>query len=323
MACVARRSEPEAKPPRVPELLSIVTAGPVTVSGYSFEQVQRLDDACGRYVTFRKGPVPPGHEARLIAALQRDTAAWAVASGATSVRQALLEGRVARESSIVDRERIGPFALVVPDDAPAADAVLFARLAAVFPPVFVPGPAPAPVEGVQAALEVMKARPLRMLTTLEALVSQAPPRHPIVDRLDDELEQRAPRLRRALAGCSSVAPDFWLSADLVCTAPEAGDAVSEPAANRRFLESLSSSCAVPIGKSGRAAGSRRGRRAPGRGNSAARGRASLIKSDMSASGQARPRRIAMRRARETEKGAQQVKVLPGQSPASRPVASLA
>lgn len=157
--CVAKRDGLRVAAP-VPGKLSII--GPV----------QRLEDADGQYVAFRRRPVPPGHDERLMQALKNGTTAWAVACGAGSVRQALLEGRVARECWMVDRDRIGPFALSVPDDAPAADAVLFARLAAVFPPVFLPGPSPEPVEGVAGALEAMKTRPLRMLTTLDALVAE-------------------------------------------------------------------------------------------------------------------------------------------------------
>jgi hypothetical protein len=197
--CVARRGEPAAVQ-QVPGLLSVVTPEP-QVSGYTHEQVRRLEDARGQYVTFRRRAVPPGHDERLLTALKNGTAAWAIACGVSSVRHALLEGRVAREGWMVDRERIGPFALSVPDEAPAADAVLFARLAAVFPPVFVPGPSPEPVEGVRGALEAMKARPLRMLTTLDALVGDEPPlHHTLADKLDDQLKQRAPNLRRVLRG---------------------------------------------------------------------------------------------------------------------------
>jgi hypothetical protein len=154
-----------------------------------------LAAARGQYVAFGGSD-----HARVMRALENATNAWAVAGDATSVRQALLTGACSRESYVIDRERIGPFALNVPEDAPAADAVMFARLAAVFPPLFVGGPALPRVAPITEALGQMTARPLRMLTTLDALIGETPLRHSVIDRVDEELKKRTPNLHRALKG---------------------------------------------------------------------------------------------------------------------------
>jgi hypothetical protein len=140
-----------------------------------------------------------GDAARLIQALENGTAAWAVAGEATGVRQALLTGTCS--TFVVDRERVGPFSLALPKDAPAPEAVLFARLAAVFPPLFVGGPPQPRVTPITEALDAMKARPLRMLTTLDAFLGDAAPlRHQLADRVDAQLKKRTPNLHRALRG---------------------------------------------------------------------------------------------------------------------------
>jgi hypothetical protein len=177
-----------------------------------FEQVNPAAAADRWLYVAKRGPAqaasPPeeqyaifgeGDPSRLIEALKNDTAAWAVAGEAASVRQALLTG--ACSTFVVDRERVGPFPLVLLKDAPAPEAVLFARLAAVFPPLFVGGPPLPRVAPITEALDAMKARPLRMLTTLESFLGDAAPlRHQLADRVDAQLKKRTPNLHRALRG---------------------------------------------------------------------------------------------------------------------------
>jgi hypothetical protein len=172
-----------------------------------------IDDARGQYLGLLEAGdlIDAEHYARLIGALQRGTAAWAIAptrrgSPPLSVRAFLQHGVTERCAYVVDRERLGSFTVSLPESAPAAEAVLFARLAAVFPPVFVAGPATSERAAERApppvaeALEAMKARPLRMLTTLEELIAHDPPmlHHAVADRVDAEMKKRAPRLHRAL-----------------------------------------------------------------------------------------------------------------------------
>ncbi len=131
-----------------------------------------------------------------IAALRNGTAAWAVVGPHQSLRAALLQGY---SGFIVDRTRTGPFSLELAREAPAAEAMLFARLAAVFPPLFVHAPT-ATAQPIQGVLEALKARPLRMLVTLDELVGEAPLRHALADKVDAQLKARTPNLHRALKG---------------------------------------------------------------------------------------------------------------------------
>lgn len=142
------------------------------------EVVATLEAARGQYLAL----LMPGdtlsrdHFARLVTALQRGVSAWALES-ADAPLQALARGAVDCCAYVVDRERLGPFSMTLPRGAPAAEAVLFARLAALFPATLVAGgpsferaQRPAPID---EALTALRTRPLRMLVGLEELLRRS------------------------------------------------------------------------------------------------------------------------------------------------------
>lgn len=143
------------------------------------EVVSTLEAARGQYLA----QLMPGdtlsrdHFARLVAALQRGVSAWALESVEAPL-EALARGAVDCCGYVVDRERLGPFSMTLPRGAPAAEAVLFARLAALFPATLVAGgpsferaQKPAPIA---EALTALRTRPLRVLTGLEELLQRSP-----------------------------------------------------------------------------------------------------------------------------------------------------
>ena len=108
----------------------------------------------------------------------------------------LTQGAVSRQSSIVDRERTATFPLAFAEGVPGAEAMRFARLAAVFEPEWLGGApsvevltvTPLELDSVKTA---MRTRPLRVLTTLGELIkAPAPP------RLRDVLQARVRDLTR-------------------------------------------------------------------------------------------------------------------------------
>lgn len=185
---VCRRAARKAEP-RVPGLLSaVVFDGPsrgLTLSALErqsqkpLEVVDSIEAARGQYLAL----LMPGdtltrdHFARLVQALQRGVSAWAIESAVPPL-EALERGAVDCCAYVVDRDRIGPFALALPRGAPAAEAVLFARLASLFPATLVAGgpsferaQKPAPIE---EALVALRTRPLRMLVGLEEAIAKSP-----------------------------------------------------------------------------------------------------------------------------------------------------
>ncbi len=155
------------------------------------------------------------HLSSLLTLLQDGTAAWALSAppvdvgGRFSLRAWLDAGAVQRGRWLVDRERLGAFALTFAEGLPLAEAMLFCRLAAVFHPAFAPG-APtldsqrAPASSRAALREAMRARPLRQLASLDAELADAP-------ELDLRAEVAA-RLEEASPGAAKL---FERAADLV------------------------------------------------------------------------------------------------------------
>jgi hypothetical protein len=186
---VCRRGAPKAEPARTPGLLSaVVFDGPQRAhtlaalerqSQKPLEVVASLEEATGQYLAL----LMPGdtlsrdHFARLVAALQRGVSAWALESNEAPLA-ALERGAVDCCAYVIDRDRTGPFTLALPRGAPAAEAVLFARLAALFPAALVGGgpsferaQRPAPIE---EALTALRSRPLRLLLGLEEALKRSP-----------------------------------------------------------------------------------------------------------------------------------------------------
>ena len=100
--------------------------------------------------------------------------------------------RVGRREGAValDITRLGSFTITFAEGAPDADAVLFARLALLFPPAFTSAPSTVellrqPTLDLPAMLAKLKGRPLRGLTTLEALLHTTP-----VPPLSDQVQER-------------------------------------------------------------------------------------------------------------------------------------
>ena len=184
-----RRGAPRVYRSHTPGLLSaVVFDGPQRghtlaalerQSQKPLEVVASIEEAQGQYLAL----LMPGdtltrdHFARLVVALQRGVSAWALESSVPPLT-ALENGAVDCCAYVVDRQRLGPFSLTLPRGAPAAEAVLFARLAALFPaslvaggPSFERAAKPAPIAEAYPAL---RSRPLRLLLSLEEALAKSP-----------------------------------------------------------------------------------------------------------------------------------------------------
>lgn len=141
-----------------------------------------LAAARGRYVAcVEAGAVlQPPHLGALVGQLMQGTAAWALSMPPQHVTapfrlaQWLELGAVDCARWLVDRDRLGCFALTFAEGSPHYAQLLFTRLALLFSPAFVAGPVtvevprPAP-KNVGGLLEQLRGRPLRTLATLESL----------------------------------------------------------------------------------------------------------------------------------------------------------
>lgn len=152
------------------------------------------------------------HLSGLLKALQDGTAAWALSpppvdvGGRFALRAWLDAGAVQRGRWLVDRERLGAFALTFAEGLPLAEAMLFCRLAAVFHPAFAPGRATLDTQRTpdasRASLrEAMRGRPLRQLASLDAELADAPEvdlRAEVAARLEEASPGAAKLFERAL-----------------------------------------------------------------------------------------------------------------------------
>lgn len=170
--------------------------------------------AQGQYLAFAEAGelFEPLHLSGLVKRLEEGTNAWAVSTAQVSgqpptVRPArfslatwLRAGWVGRSEWVVDRSRLGSFALTFPEGVDGFEAVTFARLGLLFPPAW--HAASATVERLTPAsasleplLEAMSARPLRGLVTLKELLEE-----PEAPELEAMLKERItgvdPRLER-------------------------------------------------------------------------------------------------------------------------------
>ncbi len=150
--------------------------------------------AQGQYVAFAEAGAlfAPMHFTSLVKQLEDGTLAWAMTTplqGPFALRT-WLESGVAKEQWLLDITRLGSFTITFAEGAPDADAVLFARLALLFPPAFSSAPSTVellrqPTLDLPAMLAKLKGRPLRGLTTLEALLHTTP-----VPPLSDQVQER-------------------------------------------------------------------------------------------------------------------------------------
>ncbi|MER2566033.1 MAG: glycosyltransferase family A protein [Myxococcaceae bacterium] len=160
-----------------------------------------LAHAQGQYVAFAEAGAlfAPMHFTSLVKQLEDGTLAWAMTtalSGPFSLR-AWLEAGVAKEQWLLDVSRLCTFKVTFAEATPDADALLFARLSLLFPPAFTSGPSTVellrqPTLDVAAMQEKLKGRPLRGLTTLEALLHTTPAA-PLSAQVQERLASIDPR----------------------------------------------------------------------------------------------------------------------------------
>ena len=126
------------------------------------------------------------HLSSLVARLEAGTEAWALSSPSVDVgprfelERWLEAGAVQRGRYLVDRARIATFPFTFATGVPLGEAMMFCRLAALFPPAWRPSaPTLDSQRGVTSSpaelVEAMKARPLRTLSTLEDQLRPPPP----------------------------------------------------------------------------------------------------------------------------------------------------
>jgi hypothetical protein len=162
-----------------------------------------LAAARGRYVAFAEAGdrFDPGHLQGLFDALASGTGAWALAAPRRQpfrLARSLEAGAVGRAGWLVDRARLGAFALTFPEHTPWFEHVLFTRLALLFGPALVEGnPTTGPRRAPRGALvALLRGRPLRTLASLESLLE--PP--DLAALAEARLEALRPGAGRALAG---------------------------------------------------------------------------------------------------------------------------
>ncbi|MBL8918986.1 MAG: glycosyltransferase family 2 protein [Myxococcaceae bacterium] len=194
--------------------------------------------AQGQYVAFaEEGTLfSPMHLTSLVRLLEDGTVAWALTSSATSARGAarparfdlgawLRDGLVHRAEWLIDTSRLASFPLTFAEGERDADALLFARLGLLFPPAWRPD-APTvelstpPSFAVDALLAKLRGRPLRGLTTLDALV-QPPPVPALAAQVQERLAAVDPRVAEAFARTRNVlgrVQDAWEKARVAADA---------------------------------------------------------------------------------------------------------
>ena len=171
-------------------------------------------EATGQYLALlRAGDIADkGHLARLQAALQKGTLAWAhalVLRGGVApppVHSPLLRlatGLTGACGWMLDLDALGTFPVTFAEGIETWETLLYARLAALFPPVLL---GPTGVERTKVANEpvgdwsALEARPLRMLTALDAQLAlaeppaEAPAGEVVARALGKTLEAKAPEL---------------------------------------------------------------------------------------------------------------------------------
>jgi hypothetical protein len=171
-------------------------------------------EASGQYLALvRAGDLADkGHLSRLQAALQKGTAAWAHAlvlrggvapPPVNAALSRLATGLTAACGWMLDLDALGTFPVTFAEGVETWETLLYARLVALFPPVLL---GPTGVERTQVAKEpvgdwsALEARPLRMLTGLDAQLelakppAEAPAGEVVARALGKTLEEKAPQL---------------------------------------------------------------------------------------------------------------------------------
>lgn len=164
-----------------------------------------LSRARGQYVCCLEAGelLDRSHLSQLVAQLSDGTAAWALSSPPVSVGarfslKAWLDvGAVQRGRYVIDRARLGTFPLQFAEGLALGEAMLFCRLAALFPPSWAAGPctldSPRPVSASPKELvEALRARPLRTLELLDAQLREPAPVD-VAEVLQERLAERNER----------------------------------------------------------------------------------------------------------------------------------
>ena len=146
-----------------------------------------LTRARGRYVCCLEAGelLERSHVSGLVKQLTTGTAAWALSSPPGDVgrrfelKRWLDAGALQRGRWLVDRERLGTFPLQFAEGLALGEAMVFCRLAAIFPPAWNAGPCTLDSQRTVASspsalLEAMQGRPLRTLTALDAQLREPP-----------------------------------------------------------------------------------------------------------------------------------------------------
>ncbi len=142
------------------------------------------------------------HLASLLAGLEAGVEAWALHAPEARfvLREWLDGGAVQRGRAVLDRHRLGAFALTFAEGEALAEPVFFARLAALFPPALVAGASgldsPRVIAPAGAALtEALAGRPLRTLTELP--LARGASLEAVLDAAEALLKARGGQARRA------------------------------------------------------------------------------------------------------------------------------
>ena len=162
-----------------------------------------LSRARGQYVCCLEAGelLDRSHVSSLVERLKTGTEAWALSSPPIDLgrrfelKRWLDAGAVQRGRYVVDRERIGTFPLSFATGLELGEAMVFCRLAALFPPAW---NASAPTldsprtvtSSASALLEAMRARPLRTIGALEAQLA-APEAVDVVEVINERLAEKS------------------------------------------------------------------------------------------------------------------------------------
>ena len=141
------------------------------------------------------------HLRSLVKRLEAGTEAWALSSPPFDVgrrfelKRWLDSGAVQRGRYLVDRARLGSFPFSFAEGLALGEAMLFCRLAALFPPAWSPEPptldSPRTVSSSSGALlEAMKGRPLRTLAALDVQLKDPPPVD-VAEAIHERLAQKS------------------------------------------------------------------------------------------------------------------------------------
>lgn len=189
--------------------------------------------AQGQYVAFAEAGelFEPLHLTGLVKRLEEGTSAWALGASRVSGQPLaprpaqfslaawLRAGWLGRSEWVIDRARLGAFALTFAEGVEGFEAIVFARLGLLFPPAWQAG-APTverltPMAStLEPLLEAMRSRPLRGLVPLKELLQESEP-PALKSMLKERLAGVDPRLAHAFevaAGAAKRTAEAWRTA---------------------------------------------------------------------------------------------------------------